>query len=256
LSDFFHNKIKNAFIYEIVSHIGLRRMFCQSCGTEIPTGTAACPKCNFRVQPIPAYAPPAPYPYVYPPPFLFWKSALAGFFILFAAIFCLLSTIFIFFDWIFYYIDYPEDFYYSEIVILFIIFIFSMMGFLLGIISAIMCFKRTRFYIPVLGTTILLVTSIFMFFDYFAGFGFLILMMSVPGFIFLFLGKAEFDMPAGQPQPFYPTPPPVHYPPYPPPAVPKPSPTVKLMELQKLKEKEIITQEEFDTKKKELLDKF
>jgi hypothetical protein len=237
-------------------------MFCQSCGIELTSGAAVCPKCNQKVQPLPAYGPPAPYPYMYHYPFQFWKSNLAGFFFLMASVFCLLSAIYVYVDWITYYIYYPEDYYYdydvSGIYIWIVIFCLGILGFGFGLVSSIMCFKRTRFYIPVLGSTIIIIASFFMFFDYYSPFGFLTLMMGLPGGTLLILGKSDFDMPADKSQPYYP-PPPIPYPPYPPypqPLSPKPSPAVKLMELQKLKEKEIITQEEFDSKKKELLDKF
>lgn len=239
-------------------------MYCQSCGGEIAAGAAVCPRCNRGTGPAPVpavapppppYGPPAYYPPMYPHPFMFGKSMAAGFFIIFASIFCLIFAIYVLFDWIIYYIEYPEDYYYDGggLYMWIIIFIWSIIAFGVGLITAVLCFKRTRYKIAIFGSIIVLISAFFMFFDYFTGFGMLTLIFALPGMIFLMLAKRDFDIQAGAVPPYFP--PPMMPMPMPPPAAAPPVRTTadKLIDLKKLKDESIISAEEYEAKRQELL---
>jgi hypothetical protein len=239
-------------------------MYCQSCGSEIPAGAAICPKCNLNIAPPPppppAYGPPAYYPPMYPPPFMFGKSVAAGIFIMLASMICFLFAIFVFFDVILYYLEYPDDYYYdSDIYYYIFVFILSIFAFCFGLITSILCFKRVRYKIALVGSLILLITPFFMFVDYIFIFGMFTLISAVPGFAFMVIAKRDFDIQAGVIPPYYlpPTVPPPMPPPMPAPAPvqapPQPSVADKMIDLRKMKDAGLISPEEYEAKRQELL---
>lgn len=230
-------------------------MYCQNCGFELPEGTTVCPECRVSAVP-PWFIPGGQHPVYFPVPYFNLRSTGAGILILLAAIVCLLFSIYVFFEWILYYVEYPEDVYDKNMLYIWVsIFIMSIGGFGFGLITAVLCFKRKEYNIA-LGCSLFVVAAcVFMLFDldYFPLFPMVALSLAIPGFFVLFSGKRDFELAESLSRPFFP-PPPMPLPEQTP-EDPEISQADKLIELKKMKDADAISEEEFEKKKQEILDR-
>ena len=223
-------------------------MYCQHCGGELEKDSAVCPKCKQPVEPQAVPPPPMFYPPMYPMPFMMWRSAAAAIMLLIASMLCLIAA----FSTYDYYILWYDEYDYGSIEFWIGVMTLQVWAFGMGLISAVLTLKRSRYLLAGSGYIVVVIAGAVSFVDF--GPGFVIILPAIPALILFLFAKRDFDMPAG-PLPPFPMPPPMPgaAPGTMPPTVP--SPYDKMRELKKLKDDGIISEDEYEAKRKQMLDK-